>query len=65
MVDITMCDGKDCPKKQDCYRYLAKKAKRMQTFFRRAPGKDGKCGHFWPVVVDGKNMKKRWDTSYI
>lgn len=29
MPDISMCWGKDCPLKEECYRYLAKPSERQ------------------------------------
>lgn len=49
MADITMCKGENCPQKEKCHRFAAKKARRMQTFFRKTPVKDGECKHFWPM----------------
>jgi hypothetical protein len=47
MADITMCSGKDCPKKHTCHRYLAK-ADRYQSFFVNPPIKEsGECEHYW------------------
>lgn len=32
MPDITMCMSKDCPKKNECYRYIAKPDKYYQSY---------------------------------
>ena len=56
MADISMCKGDDCPQKERCYRFLAKQAKRMQSFFRRPPRKNGECEYFWPL--DSKKQTK-------
>lgn len=47
MPDITMCTGKDCPLKDDCYRYTAFPNLYYQSYFRDPPYKDGECNHFW------------------
>jgi len=43
MADISMCNGKDCPIKEKCYRFTAPKGIR-QSYFLETPGKmeDGK-----------------------
>jgi hypothetical protein len=47
MPDISMCTGKECPKKQMCYRHTAK-ASDYQSFFMNPPiKKDGTCDYFW------------------
>lgn len=47
MPDISMCSGKDCPMKQNCYRFTAK-ASDYQSFFMNPPIKeDGTCDYFW------------------
>ena len=45
--DITMCLGTDCPYKEKCYRYTAKANEYRQSWFMKAPIKDGKCDMFW------------------
>ncbi len=46
--DITMCPGKDCPIKNDCYRFTAEIVWR-QDFFGATPYdfKANSCKHFW------------------
>lgn len=34
MVDYTKCKGKDCPLKENCYRYIAKDSY-MQSYFAK------------------------------
>jgi hypothetical protein len=48
MADITMCDGKECPIKDRCYRHTATKSN-WQSFFTHTPyNKElGICGDFW------------------
>jgi hypothetical protein len=36
MADITMCEGRDCPLKDHCYRHLASPSQR-QSFFLNMP----------------------------
>jgi len=47
MADITMCDGKDCPLKDLCYRFTATRDEYWQPMFHSAPFKDKKCDFFW------------------
>lgn len=58
MPDITMCDGKGCPLKQNCYRFTAKPNER-QSYFAEAPwerdGRSKYCAHF---VTDERSKKE-------
>lgn len=55
MPDITMCENKDCPLKQSCYRYTAIPS-RYQSYANFAPDLlSGKCEDFWPI--------QRWDKT--
>ena len=47
MPDITMCEGTDCPHKENCYRYIAEPSEFRQSYFSIPPIKDGKCDHYW------------------
>lgn len=54
MPDITMCDGKDCPKAERCYRHTAKPDGDYQSWFEEAPVKpNGQCEHYLPVTKSG------------
>jgi len=55
MPDITMCSGKDCPYKENCYRFTAKPCE-YQSYFSTPPIKDGKCDYFW-----GENAESIWN----
>ena len=37
MADISMCDGHECPKKQECYRYTAPVNEYRQAYFTFTP----------------------------
>jgi len=41
-----MCVGTNCPHKEKCYRYTAKPSD-YQSYFTKAPIKDGKCEMYW------------------
>lgn len=62
MPDITMCTGKDCPKKERCYRFKATPNLIYQSFsdFKERRLEDGSCEMFWEFVVatDAKGLKK-------
>ena len=47
MSDITMCTGKDCPIKKNCYRFTSKSNELHQSYFVDPPIKDGKCEMYW------------------
>ena len=54
-MDGTMCDGKECPVKDDCYRFTATPNEYRQSYFMNSPVilhiTDGEhwhsCNHFW------------------
>jgi len=52
MADIAMCEGTNCPIKEQCERFTAKPNEYRQSYFVTIPGKrgeDGKweCEMFW------------------
>lgn len=48
MPDITMCPGKDCPKRESCYRFTAKPDIYWQSYFMEPPIKDKQeCDMYW------------------
>lgn len=50
MPDIAMCEGKDCPSKNKCYRYLAVPDQYRQAYMDFNARRQGdKCDRFWPV----------------
>lgn len=48
MPDITMCDGKGCESKDNCYRHTARPGY-WQSWFSEAPGVDEDCPEYWPL----------------
>jgi len=46
MPDITMCEGKDCPLKDECYRFTVMPSEYWQSYFTKVPYKDGECEYF-------------------
>lgn len=61
MPDITMCNGGDCIKKSNCYRYMAKPDS-YQSFFAEVPKETGDdCKHYWEMAtkVQTKSSSKK------
>lgn len=60
MPDISMCEGKECPLKENCYRYKATPSEYWQSYFTEEPFyKDGDiimCDHF--LEIYNKKPKK-------
>lgn len=48
MPDIAMCNGDDCPVKEQCWRYMAP-ADRFQSYFAAPPCDDDGCEYFWNI----------------
>jgi hypothetical protein len=48
MPDISMCWGKECPFKEDCYRYIARPNEYRQSYFTNPPYEEveGRCQFF-------------------
>jgi hypothetical protein len=48
MADITMCEDKECPKKESCLRYTATANPYRQSYFCSSPRVEGEeCVWFW------------------
>ncbi len=49
MADITMCEGKDCPLKETCYRFTAIVNEFRQSYFTETPYNKEKenCEYLW------------------
>lgn len=52
MPDITMCEGKECPIKNQCYRYTANPSD-YQSYFAESPWDGEKCEMFWGENAQG------------
>jgi len=48
MPDIAMCNGDDCPVKENCWRYMAP-ADRWQSYFAAPPCNEEGCEYFWDM----------------
>lgn len=46
MVDISMCDRKDCKRKETCYRYLAFPG-RLQSYLMLGDYDISNCEYYW------------------
>jgi len=68
MADITMCKGKNCPIRDNCYRFTAKKDTIGQSYFVKEPIENGVCDMYWGKqnsyivsqlqdIVNGKKKK--------
>lgn len=55
MPDISMCEGKDCPKKEKCYRFRAIPSEFQYWIL---PDKIHNCEYFWPIKK-GMSLKER------
>lgn len=60
MPDITMCEGTNCPLKENCYRYKAK-PDIYQSYFIKPPYEQNKCDHYWMIKKD-KGTKNEKNT---
>ena len=49
MPDITMCIGRDCPKKHTCYRHTAFPKEHWQSYFIGVPYKGEGCEYYWKM----------------
>lgn len=49
MPDITMCQEKDCPKAETCYRFMATPTPGYQSYFLEMTYTNEGCSHYWPV----------------
>ena len=52
MPDISMCTGKDCSLKKDCYRFNANPSKFRQSYLAKPPIKDDNCDYYWPEIEE-------------
>ena len=59
MPDISMCNNKQCPSKEYCYRFTAIPNEFRQSYIDFGPEEDGmdKCSYFWPNGNDSNKCK--------
>lgn len=52
-MDITMCKGQNCDKKESCYRFKAEPNRFRQSYFVETPWVDHHgeqvCDKYWPT----------------
>lgn len=49
MIDITKCQGIDCPIKEKCYRFTSPSDGIGQVYFTNSPCKDGNCEYLMDI----------------
>ncbi len=61
MVDISMCSGKGCSRKKDCFRFTATANKYRQSYFAEPPAKENgvNCDYF----MSNKNLGEIFDEA--
>ena len=47
MADITMCKDKECPRKEQCYRFNARVNEFRQAYFSESTREWDKCDYFY------------------
>jgi len=60
MPDISMCDGKNCKKKEECYRFTAVPSS-WQSYFSPTPDSNDGCKYF--MQDQSKISRKRKNDS--
>ena len=56
MADITMCEGTNCPLKENCYRFNAESNDLYQSYFTEVPfdKKTNDCEYYWKINKTNK-----------
>jgi hypothetical protein len=54
-ADITMCIGRDCPKKDTCYRFAAPPTWQRQSYFSEVPYDGEDCNYYWKLEEHDEN----------
>ena len=56
MPDISKCEGRECPLKENCYRFTATPSEFRQSYFEDPPykvfeedGNEVSCDYYWPL----------------
>ena len=69
MPDIAMCMGRDCPKKNTCYRYTAFPSEYRQSYFVGVPyevdssDENAGCTYYWPEKEEHEDRSGHRDGS--
>jgi hypothetical protein len=62
MSDISKCDGKDCSRKESCYRFTAPSNPYRQAYM--SPKERGeKCEHYWEAEKQEKQLLKELNSE--
>ena len=59
--DITMCNGGECPQKDECYRHRAVPSM-LQSRFVEEPFTEEGCRDFWPTSK-GQRLQPSWQNQ--
>lgn len=57
MNDICKCYGKNCPKKESCYRYTVSEDPHYQTYFAEQINNNGNCEYYIETEISLSNPK--------
>jgi hypothetical protein len=61
-MDISMCEGTDCPLKENCLRFKGERNPYSQSYFTEVPFKDGKCEFYWKITPETPlTEEEEWD----
>lgn len=66
MVDISKCEGHDCPMKHNCFRFTSTPSK-WQSYMAEIPYKDGECDSYYPAIRKGEVVRSidYWAVRYM
>lgn len=61
MADITMCEDKECPFKETCYRFTATPSEYRQSYFKNSPynSYNLNCEDYWPNNLVNKELNNK------
>ena len=61
MVDISLCEGKDCPLKNKCYRFMSPRINHANSWLFGIPYDpiNRECDFFWPIDKRHKIKDKK------
>lgn len=51
-----MCQDKECPQKNKCYRYSAIPSENLQSYFIETPRKENECDQYIPIKKPIKGL---------
>lgn len=62
MADITMCDNKECPRRDSCYRFTAVPNPYRQSYWYPTPD-HADCKGYWLLEINEENDKAPKDKT--